>query len=279
MIIKRIIDVILFYRVKDWPHLLGITLLGFVYNNTFINFYDLATAIIIGSSYLAHGYSLNDIYDNQVKIKINSKTAIVLSLIALIFCLIISSFVSITLLFIVSFGHLCGMLYSIYPFRFKNKLFLDLVFNSLSLAPLFLIGYFSAQKNITTGSLLIFMLFSIYFVIIQLVHEMQDLKIDIQYHQKNTLRLIGIQKTKQIIFLASFTYIVTSIVFFKLNVFRITPATLSIVFAIMVISYIHQKNITQNKLENNKSGNLKLEMRYLSIIYGISLLISFYLNF
>ncbi len=270
--------IIIFYLIKDWIHMLGLILLGYAYSKTPIDIFKLITALAIGALYLAHGYSLNDIFDNQIKIKASRRVALVFSLIALILCLIISSIISFWVLCLVIFGHLNGMLYSTSFLRLKNRLLWDLISNSLSLSPLFLLGYMINHK-LTTASVAVFLLFFLYFLPAQLIHQIQDYPSDTINKQKNTFVLLGIKKTISLIYISLSLYIYLTALLWKTGSLNASSSMLSIAFAFTL--FIFSKHYLRGKNPNGmvQSKNLKLNLRYLSIIYGIGMFITFYSNF
>ncbi len=265
--INKIIE---FYRIKDWLHMLGLILLGFAYSlPAEVNFRALLAALLAGGLYLAHGYSLNDIFDKETKVDIGHRQALRLSLLSVVLCLLVASFISLKALYIAIFGHLCGMFYSASPFRFKNRLFWDLIFNALSLASLFLLGTMAAKGDISRQGLMMFFLFFVYFMPIQLIHQIQDYLRDKESGQKNTVQILGIKKATHLIFMFLAFYIILSFVLWELQAFRIYPLLLNSSFALVLIFYIGY---------NRTGANLKLATRYISIIYGVGLLAAFYLN-
>lgn len=264
-------EIILFYRVKDWLHLLGLVVLGYAYSQSSVNALQVIAGFVVGSLYLSHGYSLNDICDNQLKTAISSKKALFLSVMVLILCLILSSLISLKVLFIVIVGHLGGMFYSAPPFRFKNKFLLDLVFNALSLAPLFLLGY-AINGILVFKPLAVFFLFFVYFIPIQLVHQMQDCAIDIEYKHSNTFQILGIKKTKYLIYATLLAYTLLSLLLWRSMILNMVASLASIIFAIALFCYVHLAVKSQGKI----SRNLKLDTRYVSILYGVAMVLSFY---
>ena len=221
-----------------------------------------------GSFYLAHGYSINDIYDRQIKIKISQRSAMQLSLTALALSLVIGWLISTSVLLIVAFGHLSGMFYSARLFRFKNKLWLDLIFNSLSLAPLFLIGYLS-YRPLTIKPLAMFTLFLLYFLPIQLIHEIQDRKTDQSQGERNTFQILGATKTKFLIQASLTFYVLVNLFFWRYQILSPTAALASLIFATTIIYYT-------GSIRGLPLNNIKLAVRRFSALYGITLLIIFY---
>lgn len=263
-------QLISFYRVKDWPHLLGFVLLGAAYSTSHINPYKLILSLIAGALYLGHGYSLNDIFDRQIKNGFSFKRAMAFSVASLLLCLIASGLISKEAFIIALLGHIFGLLYSAPPFRLKNILFMDLIFNSLALSPLFLIGH-CAGDSITKNSLLIFFMIFIYFIPIQLIHEMQDHEIDIKFRQRNSFQILGREKTIRVSIFSCIFYALLNTALFKWGALKAGGAFMGMVFALVLTVYL-----SYNKSLRTKFHNLKLAARYISIIYGTALLAAFY---
>jgi 4-hydroxybenzoate polyprenyltransferase len=260
--------ILVFYRVKEWVHMLGLVVLGYAYSQHSAGLLKLGATLAVGSFCLASGYSINDIYDHQVKIKISHRSAMQLSLTALILSLVISWFISVPVFFITAIGHLSGMLYSARPFRFKNKLWLDLIFNSLPLANLFLIGYLP-YSPLTIKPLAIFTLFLLYFLPIQLIHEIQDQKIDQSQGQRNTFQVMGMTKTKLLIQASLIFYMLLSLFFWKSQILSPGATLANLIFMATTIYYI-------GSFRDLPPKNIKLDVRRFSALYGMTLLIVFY---
>lgn len=266
-------EIIAFYRVKDWLHMLGLVLLGYVYSRGQDKIMILIAGFSAAALYLAHGYSLNDIYDRQLKVDLSYKKAMLLSFIALFLCLAASGIVSLELLGVAIFGHLCGMLYSARPFRLKNRFLLDLVFNALALASLFLMGYL-IKGGLSAKPLALFFMFFVYFLPTQLVHQIQDRKIDAEYRQDNTFQLLGIEKTKKMIYFLLFIYALLGIILLRAGVLGIASALSTILFSAGLALYTAMRIKSENRIAKEP----KMSTRYLSMLYGAALLVSFYLG-
>ena len=277
---KNTLSLFAFFRTKDWLHILGLIFLGHAYSWDNGPFFRLSLALLIGGLYLAHGYTLNDIHDGQIKISISRAAAFSLSLLALFFCLVLSRLISISTLFIVAAGHLSGFLYSAPPLRLKNKLWLDLIFNSLALSPLFLLG--SAINNEPSLTIwAVFGLIFLYFIPIQLIHQIQDKAIDITSGQKNTFQILGIEKTKNIISITLILYAFTNLFLWKLRVFSIFSALCGITFSCALLLYmpaIKDKAMEKDIQKDTLNKNIKSDARHISIAYGLILLLSFWLQ-
>lgn len=255
--------------------MLGLIVLGFLYSSRHFGISELLLACLIGSLYLAHGYSLNDIHDKQLKVSSSHQRAIYLSLTSLILCLAGSALISLEFFCVVIFGHLCGMFYSAHPFRFKNKLWLDLVFNSLSLAPLFLLGYLTNDK-LSPESTAVTLLFFLYFIPIQLLHQMNDNITDRNFNEKNTFQILGLKKTKIVLHIALISFAIINLFLWQLSVLSLFSSLSGVLFAFLLIAYIHFRFSATYPTGQNAFYRVKLDARYLSILYGILLGLSFY---
>jgi len=265
-----------FFRVRQWLHVLGLVFLGHLYcGPAFFNLKALCFSIVIGFFYLAHGYTLNDIFDNQIKISIPKRGAFALSLCALILSLAGSAVLSRTALQCVILGHLAGMFYSAPPFRFKNRLFLDLIFNSLSFVPLFLIGY-AGGKMIDPNALIFSFIIFLYFLPVQLMHEMQDFQIDRAFKQKNTFQTLESPQTPILLFFLLFIFILSSHLFWLEGFISIGAFSTNALFAIALCIYISVSKIFTKKIDETFKGNYKIITRYISLGYGILLSTVFY---
>lgn len=267
-----------FFRVRQWLHVLGLVFLGHLYcGPRFFDLKALSFSMIVGFFYLAHGYSLNNIFDNQTKTSIPKQSAFTLSLCALILSLLTSAVLSRAALLCVISGHLFGMLYSAPPFRFKNHLFLDLIFNSLSFIPLFLIGY-AGGKTIDSRTIAFSFIIFLYFLPVQLMHEMQDFQTDRAFKQKNTFQILKTPGTPMLLLFLLFIFTLTSHLFWLKSDITIGILIANAFFAAMLCIYIVVSKIFTKKIDDSFKGNYKTITRYISCIYGTLLSTAFYFN-
>jgi 4-hydroxybenzoate polyprenyltransferase len=126
-----------------------------------------------------------------------------------------------------------------------------------------------SYQPFTIKSLAVFALFFLYFLPIQLIHEIQDQKIDRDQGQHNTFQILGFKKTKSLIQISLIAYLLTSVFFWKWQILSPIAAVSSMIFAITMLCYI-------GAFRDLPAKSIKLDARHLSILYGAALLITFY---
>lgn len=272
-----------FFRVFDWAHVLGLTILGFVYASRIkINISYLIIALLISSLYLAHGYSLNEYFDVYVYKKKNKKnyldnlmpfkTAIVSSYIVLLLNSLVSLYFSRPIFVLVLIGAFLAWLYSAPPLRLKGNSFWGLFSNSLGFSILFLLGYGSA-KSIDIQAILVTSFIFFLFLPIQLIHELNDLEDDALNDIKTFAVRRGVRGTLN---LTTFFLIVLMCWSYILWYFFLMPPTvflMTILFSLALIFYLFRRfDKLSNRLNTYK---FKINARYICIIYGIAILIGF----
>jgi 4-hydroxybenzoate polyprenyltransferase len=262
--------IILFYRAPEVSHVLGIVILGFIYQNQNINPINSLLPLTAAFLYLAHGYSINDIFDNHAKI--NRKKSFTLSVSALILSLILASMISFKALLMAAGGHLAGMLYSVKPFRFKNKRFLDLIFNALCFTPLFFIGNLAHQDQFNTGSILLGGMFFLYFMPVQIIHQISDYQQDKNESQNNTVQLLGLKKSFYLLSASITAYGIFNYWLMQGQIIPKAAAASGIGFSLILLIYLYYKKVIFIFSDESLLNNVKIETRYLSIIYGLLLL-------
>lgn len=266
-----------FYRIKDWPHLLGLIILGLAAAREPLPPQTFIFLMAVGCSYLAHGYSINDIYDDQIKGLLSRNSALLLSYFSLLICLILCLFHSIQYFSIALFGHLAGWFYSAKPFRFKNKLWLDLIFNSLALTPLFLLGYL-LNRQLSHDALYLAIYIFIYFIPVQLLHEINDDQIDIQFHQNNSFQILGIRKTMIVSIATLLLLFIYSIILLKIGLMNLIACSVTGLFVAFIIFYLALRIPLTGTAPSTPLPGLKHDVRLASIVFGIILLMSFFKN-
>lgn len=201
-----------FFRILDWIHFLGLTVLGYVYASRMTIFSNAFwISIIVASLYLAHGYSVNKCFDNRIdnnveicgKYFIPFKKAILLSYFVFIANLIFAFVYFFQLMPLVIFGSLISFLYSAYPFRFKKVPFLGLICNSLCFTPLFVIGYIVIRALDLKGLLMAIFIF-ILLLPIDLIHQLNDADEDRVKNFRTTAIICGAKRTIGLIIISLF---------------------------------------------------------------------------
>lgn len=254
-------------RIKDWAHLLGLTILGYIYaSGGSIDFIPLSQGILIGALYLAYGYSLNEYFDRY------TTNPLFLPGIALLFAILLAYSLHWQTALIVIFGAIAGFIYSARPFRAKEKRLWGLFCNAFCFAPLFLIGY-STIKNLDLEAILMAVFIWLIFLPIDLIHQLNDYSQDKEDKIKTCAVSLGIKKT---IFLAVMALLFTLLwAFFLSRCSKITSLFffITLFFLSGVLFYLLYRFV---KYGNDINGyKIKLRLRYLLIAYGVSLVIIF----
>jgi 4-hydroxybenzoate polyprenyltransferase len=269
-----------FFRILEWIHFLGLTVLGYAYASRMISFSNAFwMSVIVASLYLAYGYSINECFDNRVdnNVEIHGryfipfKKAILLSALIFIANLIFTFVYFFQLMPLVVFGGLIGLLYSAYPFRLKEIPFLGLICNSLCFTPLFIIGYISIRALDLSAVLLTAFIF-ILLLPIDLIHQLNDAEEDKRNGLRTTAVVCGAKGTIGLIIFSLFL-LNSWLLVISWHV-RISPLffLLTLLLSLSMIIYLIKKFLKYgNDISKHK---IKLELRNLFIAYGIGLLIT-----
>lgn len=169
-------------RVKDWLHVLGLTILGIgFYSPLSLLSAQSLKGLIISALYLAHGYSLNTCIDATIEPYWNKTLGnldknffykLILFSYSLFFINFVISFLYLRILaYLVVAGSILCLLYSLPPVRLKNNVIFNHVLNSSGFAILFIIGFLSVSKKITVDSVAMAMFFTFLFIPLQIVHQ------------------------------------------------------------------------------------------------------------
>lgn len=175
VIINPLRLILIFIRIKDWLHILGLAVLGAVfYYNSAIKPYHLLPGLLVSSLYLAHGFSLNNFFDVTIDQSIGKrflplnpifhKRFLVISYALLFINCLISLQISQMVFWLVITGSALGVIYSAPPLRLKRHTFLNIALNSLGFSIIFLIGFFSASNDATLSVLMMSILFVLFFI-------------------------------------------------------------------------------------------------------------------
>jgi 4-hydroxybenzoate polyprenyltransferase len=275
---------LIFFRVFDWVHILGLAILGYVYasgNEIVLN--SSILIVFISALYLAHGYSLNECFDNkcmsEVKIRdgqyIPFKKAILLSYIVLVMNIIFSFIYSLQITLLVIFGGLVAFLYSASPVRLKKIPFMGLFCNSLCFVPLFLIGY-AIDRDLDLAAFLMAVFIFILFLPIDLVHQLNDFQEDEPQNLRTTAKVLGVKKTIILIGVSLIALSGWTLFLYKVKKISYFPFILTLFFSIVIIIYLLKKIIKYGT--DIGKYKIKLNMRYLFIVYGLGLFTTFYFH-
>ncbi len=166
--------------------------------------------IVFSALALAFGYSINDFYDSKFdKLKPDTKNVITLGLIgrreaalfssALLLWLPISffilpqgAFISIALLYIFF------ILYSCPPFRFKEKIFLDVVTHG-TIMPVLFLGSYMLSSIFGPEAFLVGVCIFIMSCIVCMTQEIRDIKPDKKAGFRTTVPFLGYKRSLNII--------------------------------------------------------------------------------
>jgi len=211
------------FRITNWRAYLGLSLLPFIENiqELFTNVskiriipINLATI----SCFLAFTFGLNNCFDIETDInegdlsknpiaagKISFKAALITSL--------LMGFLGITILtFLTPFNTavliylmllFLGAFYSVPPFRFKSKPFLDVISHGLFFGSLLYIYGHLLQGNKLSSIItnpLVFLIF-IYSIILNMRNHFEDYEYDLEANINTTATYLGYNRTKKAIFL------------------------------------------------------------------------------
>jgi 4-hydroxybenzoate polyprenyltransferase len=273
------------FRVRDWVHVLGLPLLGFLYarmKDPQMTWFYLPLCIIISVLYLAHGYSLNETYDTLKKHKgiyqgffqekgISFKRALALSFAPLLINLVLSWLVSPGMFLLIIAGAILSYVYSAPPSRFKEIAFADLVINALGFSILFLIGT-GLGEGIFPGSFYLAFLFFIVFIPLQLIHELEHVQEDRAANVKTTVVRCGEK--------ISGNLILSSLILLTLWSFLLYLGEMP--FLIFILTFAFSFYIMMNFLKRcncghkaNRNYSFRLWVRMFAAIYGLGILMVF----
>ncbi len=276
-----IIKYIRFFRVFDWIHLIGITILGYMYASGLAIFStQFWMSLLISALYLAHGYSLNQCYDhrlaNKVQLKGNGhipfRRAISLTYLVFMVNIFFAYRCSLSTLILVIFGGLIGFVYSAPPLRLKGVPYWGFVCNSLCFVPLFLIGYVSAKKLDLSSFLLAVFVFLL-FLPLDLIHQLNDLTEDGEQSCRTTAAACGIKKTLNLITVTFIILNVWTLIIWVYKKIHCSFFLLTLFFSVIVLLYLYQKSV-QDYIDIGRH-KIKMRVRYFSILYGLGIAVSF----
>lgn len=260
-------------RIKDWLHLIGLPVLGIIWACKKCLFsYSSLLILIISSLYLAHGYSLNNYFDNKDNLRSNKKSiSLLIFSCALLFAnCVISYFLSQRIFLLVILGSLTGIMYSAVPLRLKRYLVLNLFLNSLGFCLLFLIGVVLYNHAFTFADTIMITFLGLIFVILQIVHQISHSQEDKIQQITTFYNKYGITAT--ISFLNS---IILLTVFWTL-LFPISRIkSLALFSSTILLGFILSRNL--KRFDICKSVEIRLFFRKAFFVYGLILLIIFYL--
>lgn len=262
---------LIFYRLSDWAHVLGISLLGFAY--AFTNGSGLSglfLCILVSSLYLSWGYSFNRYFDGPIAEE--SQTLFLTSIPAIGF-LVISYLISDILFFLLLSGLIMNILYSAPPFLLKTKPVFDLILNSLCFTILFLIGTFSAGGGLGFNTISLGIFVGIIILPFQLVHELAHLSEDKSNNILNLAQRLGVENTLAFASLMTAMIVLVGFILWQINVINhlmlIVTLGLSITIAHNLIG------LGKHRIQLDNFKGIRMRLRNVAIVYGCLVLFSF----
>lgn len=263
-----LISLVKFYRVRDWIHLLGITLLGFVYVSCNpVNYLGLSVCILLSSLYLAFGYSSNTVFE-QFLLGKGHYHNLALSVLPAVLLLPMAGFYSVKMLLVFFVGVILSIAYSAPPFNLKSRPIMELFVNSSLFTVLFLVGSIVVQGTITYNALVFSVFVFTLTIPFQLIQELGDMDVDRSNNLMTTAIYAKLLTVKAIM-------ISSTVISMLLSLIIPLPSQGSIWFnalTLLLCAFILIRTIT---LRNNDIIQFKqdrLIMRYAAIVYGTALL-------
>jgi 4-hydroxybenzoate polyprenyltransferase len=265
-------NLIRFYRINEFMHILGFSLLGIFYSKSFLTLWLRSVLLlVINLLVLMYIYSVNNLFD--IKIDKKSKNFFVArkrKAIHIVFILL-PAFLSIFISFfasniiIIIFILIIGTVYSVPPFRLKTFPIIGTLLNPMMFVPFFVLG--ASLIGFSMNQLLVSFLFCIYSVIAQLVHENLHSREDRGLF--TTAKLVG-SYFKITLFFLLFILLVMSFVFFKYGIINLYFHILNIFLVLSNIIILQQ---TEDDMKN-----CRRLVKISSILYGTLLSIVFILS-
>jgi 4-hydroxybenzoate polyprenyltransferase len=253
-----------FYRVSDWIKVLGLVLIPCILFKASIT--DTLKLIFITSLLLAYSFSINDFFDFKCRgeknlvgetYKMEKNISILLLLIPsfMLICflaVIFPTFLS-RIFFILDF--LIFSLYSIPPFRLRDRKIIDVLSNSLMFPLILLYSYFYFTVSFSLFLLLLFLSFFFYFLVSEIIHEIAHSKKDRLTGRITTAAWLGRKRSIKLIKLILFLSLPVFILFivFLPHSFNIFPIVSSI-FSLLRIDRINSWRKSFSKLRNKIYG-------------------------
>ena len=276
----RLNKLISFFRIFDWMHLLGITLLGLFYVSNSVPLSAILFALFISSLYLSYGYSLNEVFDTATEGRCGKKTltsscfslnkGVFLSSIPLVFVIIFSLLHSREMFLMVIFGVVLGWAYSAPPARLKSKAIAGLLCNSLCFCPLFLIGALSSHR-MSQELLGMAVYIGLAMLPLQLIHELDHKSADSSQGTNTTICKYGLTKGLYLILFSLVLLTGWTVFLWYFFAVHVIFVFLTLLFSIAICWLLFVRyDIKKNSLNTYL---LKIRARYIALIYGVAIFI------
>lgn len=249
-----------YFRVKDWIHILGIPILGFVHNLNFnLLSMEFVSVLILSSLGLAFAYSFDTAYD-----KFKARIKLLPSLTVLAAALIYSSLLSATTFILTVIESLIILAYVLPPFRVKSVPLLVTISNAAAFSLLFLIGY-SILSDLNTNVMYLAGFIALASFPAQLIHEIADVRKDKRLDVITTPIRFGIEFTRNLILISLLALAIWSF-FLYAKGFSLSFPIISSGFS---LSFYLILRFADNAVKS------RLYVRYLSIAMGLLLMTVF----
>ena len=260
--LKKIINLT---RIKDWVHILGLPILGFVSVSNEINAIVLLIVVIMSSLLLAFAYSYDISFDILRYRKVRSyptfKTSLFLSLLFLLLSFFLSITVSYYMLILVVLFSIVVLIYLTPSIDLKSMPYIGTFLNATGFSILFLIG--GSLSEITLEIIYVWTLVLITMIPFQIVHEIQDMREDRRNKVITTAVKLGKEKTRKLVYVSLFVLLLWPVMLYYLGyTIYISLATFIFCSSAAILLYT-KKNIR------------KIHFRYIAFIYGFMLLLIF----
>lgn len=172
--LKKLVET---YRISEWAYYVGFVLIGMACQRTYAVYLPL-----LATAMLAYAYSLNDFYDLKKK-SIIFIYPLILGFLIFPLLTFVQILISLLFLFIVT-------TYSVKPFRFKNKKIISTFYNGMGFALLFILG-FSVVEIFSIRLILLSLIFFLFNIVAQLIHEICHFESDKKSKTLNTTVVYG----------------------------------------------------------------------------------------
>ncbi|HNW38888.1 MAG TPA: UbiA family prenyltransferase [Candidatus Omnitrophota bacterium] len=281
-----ICEFLVFIRITDWLHILGLAVLGVAFSSASSLFtFKTLLALTVSALYLAHGFSLNNYFDAAIDQRINKvyfpagpisrERFLIFSYSLFLINCFIASRISVTMLYFIVAGSLLALIYSAPPLRFKKSTLLNIVLNSLGFAIIFLIGFISVGNFISAEALMMSVLLALVFIPLQIVHQIAHSEADKIENILSVYNRYGLQPTIYLINLSLAGLLLWSL-FIGISSLKYAGVFyLTCLFCFSLFYYLRRvKNSPQAHPE--AAAKLRIIIRRICILYGTGLLLSFY---
>lgn len=258
-----IANILSYFRIKDWLHLLGLALLGYVYNPGFDLFsIKLPGILLLSFSLLAFAYS----FSTQFKLhwgKENFKIRIIPSLAVLTFALSYSLFLSFDIFILSLISIIVVIVYVVPPFALKSVPITVTVLNSAGFTAHFLLGA-AIVSDLSKELFMLAIYVAVILLAVQLVHEIAHFAKDKADRRTTTPIRFGFKTTSNTIYVLLIILTLWAVFLTALQGFHLLFSIATILFSLLFFLII--------RFEKD-AVKARMNVRYLSIAIGIALLL------